>query len=140
MEDNPDDEMLTIRALKKNHFNTEVVVLRDGVEALNFLFCRGEYQDRDIDHQPILILLDLKLPKVDGIEVLQKLHADERMRLLPVVVLTTSNEQADITASYQYGAKSYVRKPVDFKEFTNTIGQLGKYWLTINNTVYGQTD
>ncbi len=132
VEDNPDDEMLTIRALKKNKILNEVVVARDGVEALNFLFAEGEHADRDISLQPQVILLDLKLPKIDGLDVLKRIRADERTRLLPVVILTTSNEQRDIIASYELGANSYIRKPVDFDQFMEAVRQLGLYWLVLN--------
>ena len=132
VEDNPDDEMLTIRALKKNNILNEVVVARDGVEALNFLFAEGEHADRDIGQQPQVILLDLKLPKIDGLDVLKRIRADERTRLLPVVILTTSNEQRDIIASYELGANSYIRKPVDFDQFMEAVRQLGLYWLVLN--------
>ena len=132
VEDNPDDEMLTIRALKKNNILNEVVVARDGVEALNFLFAEGEHADRDISQQPQVILLDLKLPKIDGLDVLKRIRADERTRLLPVVILTTSNEQRDIIASYELGANSYIRKPVDFDQFMEAVRQLGLYWLVLN--------
>jgi CheY-like chemotaxis protein len=132
VEDNPDDEALTIRALKKNNILNEVVVAHDGVEALDYLFGTGVYASRDIGVMPQVILLDLKLPKIDGLEVLKRLRADERTKLLPVVVLTTSKEQKDIVESYSLGANSYVRKPVDFIEFSEAVRQLGLYWLLLN--------
>lgn len=132
VEDNPDDEALTLRALKKNNIFNEVVVARDGVEALDFLFATGSYADRDIGIMPQVILLDLKLPKVDGLEVLSRLRADARTKLLPVVILTSSSEEADIVNSYHFGANSYVRKPVDFAQFMEAVRQLGLYWLVLN--------
>ena len=132
VEDNPDDEMLTIRALKKNNILNEVVVARDGVQALDFLFGEGEHTGRDISNQPQVILLDLKLPKIDGLEVLKRIRADERTKLLPVVILTTSNEQRDMVSSYELGANSYIRKPVDFDQFMDAVKQLGLYWLVPN--------
>ena len=132
VEDNPNDEMLTIRALKKNNILNEVIVTRDGVQALDYLFAKGEYSGRDITDQPQVILLDLKLPKIDGHEVLKCIRADERTKLLPVVILTTSNEDQDVVASYEHGANSYIRKPVDFDHFIKAVGQLGLYWLLLN--------
>jgi len=132
VEDNPDDEALTLRALKKNNILNEVVVARDGVQALEYLFAEGSYQGRDPRVMPQVILLDLKLPKVDGLEVLRRLRADERTRLLPVIMLTTSTEQHDLSDSYRLGANSYVRKPVDFIQFAEAVGQLGLYWLVLN--------
>jgi two-component system response regulator len=132
VEDNPDDEALTIRALKKNNIGNRLVVVRDGVEALDFLFCTGAYSDRDPHDLPQTILLDLKLPKVDGLEVLKRIRADERTRLLPVVILTSSKEEQDLLQSYRNGANSYVRKPVDFNEFLAAARQLGLYWLVLN--------
>ena len=132
VEDNPDDEALTLRALKKNNILNEVVVARDGAEALDFLFATGSYAGRDIRIMPQLILLDLKLPKVDGLGVLRRLRADARTKLLPVVILTSSSEEADIVSSYQLGANSYVRKPVDFAQFMEAVRQLGLYWLILN--------
>ncbi len=134
VEDNPDDEALTLRALKKNNILNEVVVARDGVEALDFLFATGTYTGRDISIMPQVILLDLKLPKVDGLEVLRRLRADARTKLLPVVILTSSSEEADIVNSYQLGANSYVRKPVDFAQFMEAVRQLGLYWLLLNES------
>ena len=132
VEDNADDEALTMRALSKNNITNKIVIARDGVEALDYLFGTGTYAGRDTSMQPELILLDLKLPKVDGFEVLQKLRADERTRLLPVVILTTSKEQQDVATGYGLGANSYVRKPVDFEHFVDAVLQLGLYWLVLN--------
>jgi two-component system, response regulator len=134
VEDNPDDELLTLRALKKNNGFNKVVVARDGAEALNYLFGEGAYAGRDTSDVPQLVLLDLKLPKVDGLEVLRRLRADERTRLLPVVILTSSREQQDLVDGYGYGANSYVRKPVDFARFVEAVRQLGVYWLLLNET------
>jgi two-component system response regulator len=132
VEDNPDDEALTLRALKKNNILNEVVVARDGVEALDYLFGSGAHAGRDTSQQPQLVLLDLKLPRLDGLEVLRRLRADERTRRQPVVVLTTSNEERDILSSYALGANSYIRKPVDFEQFMEAVRQLGLYWLVLN--------
>jgi CheY-like chemotaxis protein len=132
VEDNPDDEALTLRALKKNNILNPVVVAHDGVEALDFLFGTGMYEGRDVKERPMVILLDLKLPKIDGLEVLKRLRKDERTRLIPVVVLTTSNEEQDIIKSYSLGVNSYVRKPVEFEEFIKAVGLLGMYWLLVN--------
>ena len=133
VEDNPDDEALTIRALKKNNILNEVVVARDGVEALDFLFGEGAHSGRDTSDQPQVILLDLKLPKLDGLEVLKRIRADRRSSLLPVVILTTSNEERDVIDSYELGANSYIRKPVDFEQFIEAVRQLGLYWLVLNH-------
>jgi CheY-like chemotaxis protein len=132
VEDNPDDEALAIRALKRNHISNEIVVAHDGVEALEFLFGTGPYADRDTSVQPAVILLDLKLPRLDGIEVLRQLRGDERTNLVPVVVLTTSSEEQDRIDSYRLGCNSYIRKPVDFVQFSEAVRQLGMYWLLIN--------
>jgi two-component system response regulator len=132
VEDNPDDEALTLRALKKNNILNEVIVARDGVEALDYLFGTGQHEGRDTSQQPELILLDLKLPKIDGLEVLKRLRADDRTALQPVVVLTTSSEEQDIISSYELGANSYIRKPVDFNQFIEAVGCLGLYWLVLN--------
>ena len=140
VEDNPDDEALTIRALRKNHIGNRLVVVRDGAEALDFLFCTGVYSNRNPHDLPQTILLDLKLPKVDGLEVLKRIRADERTSLLPVVILTSSNEERDIVQSYKNGANSYVRKPVDFNEFIDAARQLGLYWLVINEAPPLQRD
>lgn len=132
VEDNSDDEALTIRALKKNNIQNEVVVARDGVDALDYLFGTGAHAKRDLARMPQLILLDLKLPKIDGLQVLQRLRADPRTRLLPVVILTSSREQQDLIEGYSLGANSYVRKPVDFVRFIEAVRQLGLYWLILN--------
>ena len=134
VEDNPDDEALTHRALKKNNIGNEVVVARDGAEALDYLFGTGVYEGRDLSTMPQVVLLDLKLPKIDGLDVLRRLRADERTKLLPVVVLTSSREQQDLVDSYGYGANSYIRKPVDFAQFIEAVRQLGLYWLVLNET------
>jgi CheY-like chemotaxis protein len=135
VEDNPDDEALTLRALKKNNILNEVVVARDGVEALNYLFGSGMYTGRDISVMPQFILLDLKLPKVDGLEVLRRLRADNRTKLLPVVILTSSKEEQDLINGYNFGANSYIRKPVDFTQFMEAVRQLGLYWLVLNESL-----
>jgi CheY-like chemotaxis protein len=132
VEDNPDDEALTVRALKKNHVPNEIVVARDGVEALNFLFAEGPYSERDKNAPPQVVLLDLKLPKLDGLGVLRRLRADPRTKLLPVVLLTSSIEEEDLLNGYSLGANSYVRKPVDFERFKEAIRQLSLYWLGLN--------
>jgi two-component system, response regulator len=132
VEDNPDDEALTIRALKKNNIGNRLVVVRDGVEAIDFLFCSGPYADRDPKDTPQVVLLDLKLPKIDGLEVLRRIRESEATRLLPVVILTSSKEEQDILKGYKLGANSYVRKPVDFDQFVEAVRQLGLYWLVLN--------
>jgi len=132
VEDNPDDEALTLRALRRNHIANEVVVAHDGVEALDYLFATGRYEGRDRHEQPQLVLLDLKLPKVDGLEVLKRMRAEDLTRRVPVVVLTSSSEERDIVDSYDFGANSYVRKPVDFEQFMEAVRQLGMYWLLLN--------
>jgi len=132
VEDNADDEALTMRALSRNNITNKIVIARDGVEALDYLFGTGMYAGRDTSMQPELILLDLKLPKVDGFEVLQKIRADERTRLLSVVILTSSKEQQDVANGYGLGANSYIRKPVDFQHFVDAVQQLGLYWLVLN--------
>jgi CheY-like chemotaxis protein len=134
VEDSPKDEELTLRALRKSNVLNPVVVARDGVEALDYLFSRGAHADRDPLATPQIILLDLKLPRIDGLEVLKTLRADPRTRLLPVVVLTSSNEEQDLIRSYSLGANSYVRKPVDFAHFLEAARQLGLYWLILNET------
>ncbi len=134
VEDNPDDEALTLRAFAKNNITNEVVVVRDGAEALDWLFGRGEYADRDVNEHPEVILLDLKLPKVDGLEVLRQIREDDRTRLLPVIILTTSEEESDRLAGYSLGANSYIRKPVDFSQFIEAVRQLGLYWLVLNES------
>jgi two-component system response regulator len=132
VEDNPDDEALTIRALKKKNIGNRVVVVRDGAEALDFLFCTGAYADRDPNDMPQVILLDLKLPKVDGLEVLKRIRANGHTSLLPVVILTSSKEEQNLIESYKYGANSYMRKPVDFNQFLEAVHHLGLYWLVLN--------
>ncbi|MEN3334597.1 MAG: hypothetical protein V7641_3962 [Blastocatellia bacterium] len=132
VEDNPRDEALTLRALKKSNIVNEIVVARDGVEALDYLFGTGNYAGRDMSEMPQMILLDLKLPKVDGLEVLRKIRADERTRRLPVVIFTSSSEEEDLIKSYNLGANSYVRKPVAFEQFLEATRQLGLYWLVLN--------
>ena len=134
VEDNPDDEALTLRALKKNNIFNEVVVTRDGAEALDYMFAEGEYTQRDIHDLPKVILLDLKLPKIDGIEVLARLRANEHTRKIPIVILTTSNEDIDVAKCYDSGANSYIQKPVDFDQFIEVVRQLGMYWLLLNQS------
>jgi two-component system response regulator len=132
VEDNPDDVELTLRAFRKNNIANKVMVARDGVEALDYLFCLGAYAERDIKDTPRLILLDLKLPRLDGLQVLGRLRADERTKLIPVVILTSSKEEQDLISGYKTGANSYVRKPVDFNQFVDAVRQIGLYWLLIN--------
>jgi len=132
VEDNPDDEALTLRALKKNNIANDLIVTRDGQEALEYLFAEGQYTGRDNSHLPEVILLDLKLPKLDGHEVLKQIRANPRTKHLPVVMLTTSSEEQDVFDSYEFGANSYIRKPVDFEQFMESIKQLGMYWLVMN--------
>jgi two-component system, response regulator len=133
-EDNPDDVKLTLRALKKSNILNEVVIAEDGVEALDYLFGTGKFAGRDTSVKPQLVLLDLKMPRLDGLEVLQRIRADERTALLPVVVLTTSSEDRDRIESYKLGANSYIRKPVDFNQFVDAVQQLGLYWLVLNES------
>lgn len=132
VEDNPDDVALTLRAFKKNNIVNEVVVARDGAEALDFLFGTGAQAERDTSVVPQVILLDLNLPKIGGLEVLQRLRADERTKLIPVVILTSSRAEQDIIDGYRLGGNSYIRKPVDFAQFTEAVRQLGLYWLVLN--------
>ena len=132
VEDNPDDEELTLRALRKNNISNELVVVRDGVEALDYLFGTGAHAGREAADLPQVVLLDLKLPKVGGLEVLRQIRADKRTSLQPVVILTTSDEDHDVVAGYQLGVNSYIRKPVDFEEFIEAVRQLGLYWLVLN--------
>lgn len=134
VEDNADDEELTIRTLQKNHLKNKIVVVRDGVEALDYLFGTGEYKDRDLSVSPVLIMLDIKLPKLNGLEVLKKIKSDSRTKFIPVVILTSSDEEKDLVDSYQLGANSYVRKPVDFAEFQNSVRQLALYWVLLNES------
>ena len=132
VEDNPDDEALTLRALKRNNIGNPVVVARDGVEALDWLFGRGAHEGRDPRIVPAVVLLDLKLPRLNGLDVLRELRGDERIRRTPVVVLTSSREEQDLISSYNLGANSYIRKPVDFGQFMDAVRQLGLYWLVLN--------
>lgn len=134
VEDNPDDEALTLRAFDKNKIGNDIIVARDGVEALDFLFGRGAYEGRDTNIQPEMTLLDLKLPRINGLEVLRQIRANPLTRALPVVVLTSSKEDQDLVDSYDIGVNSYIRKPVDFVQFTDAIRQLGLYWLVLNET------
>jgi two-component system response regulator len=132
VEDDPNDEMLTLRALRRSNILNDVIVAHDGAEALDYLFAQGPYAGRDVLDQPAVMLLDLKLPKVDGLEVLRRVRADARIRLLPIVILTSSNEDRDRLEGYSSGANSYVRKPVEFTEFASAVQQLGLYWLLLN--------
>ncbi|VUD41188.1 Response regulator rcp1 [Thalassocella blandensis] len=135
VEDNPDDEMLTLDALAANNISNKVVVARNGVEALDYMFGTGKFEGRDPEILPSIVLLDLKLPKIDGLEVLKRIREDERTRLQPVAILTSSNEDEDRLTGYALGANSFVRKPVEFEEFMKAVGQLGLYWLVINQPV-----
>jgi CheY-like chemotaxis protein len=132
VEDNPDDELLTLVAFEQSGLSSEVVVAHDGVEALDYLFGTGMYSNRDLRVMPDLVLLDLKLPKVDGLEVLKRLRADTRTQFLPVVILTSSKEQEDLVGGYSSGANSYIRKPVSFDQFSQVVQNLGLYWLVLN--------
>lgn len=132
VEDNPDDEELTMRALRKAKIANEIVVARDGLEALDFMFAEGKHAGRDLSRMPAVVLLDLKLPKLGGLEVLQRLRADARSKLVPVVILTSSSEDEDMLRSYELGANSYVRKPVEFGAFAEAVSQLGLYWVLLN--------
>jgi two-component system response regulator len=132
VEDNPDDVELTMRAFRKNNIANRVVVAHDGVEALDYLFGKGAYTNRDTREMPRLILLDLKLPRLDGLQVLERLRADDRTKLTPVVILTSSKEEQDLLSGYRFGANSYVRKPVDFNQFVEAVHNIGLYWLLIN--------
>ncbi len=136
VEDNPTDVELTLRALKKNNLANKVHVVRDGAEALDYLFATGVYEKREIDKRPKVILLDLKLPKVDGLEVLKKVKSDERTKNIPVVVLTSSKEEQDRIKSYRLGVNSYIVKPVDFNQFTKAVSELGLYWVLLNEPAY----
>ena len=136
VEDDPDDEALAVRALKQYRITNDIVVVRDGVEALEYLFCTGTYATRD-PKPPFVVLLDLKLPKLDGLEVLRRLRSDDRTRFVPVVVLTSSDEEQDIMRGYSLGANSYVRKPIDFAQFSEAVRQLGLYWLLLNEVPRG---
>jgi two-component system response regulator len=132
VEDNPDDVALTLRAFKKSNILNKVVVAKDGVEALDYLFANGTHDGRGTWVMPQIVLLDLKLPRLDGMEVLRRIRADERTKLLPVVILTSSKEEQDVVNGYNLGANSYIRKPVDFSQFSEAIQQLGLYWLVLN--------
>ncbi|MBI3914594.1 MAG: response regulator [Chloroflexi bacterium] len=132
VEDNPNDVELTLHAFKKNNLTNPIHVARDGAEALDFLFARGAYTDRDVNHIPKVILLDIKLPKVDGLEVLKQIKADARTRLIPVVILTSSHEERDVVEGYKLGANSYIVKPVDFQQFSESVRQVGLYWALLN--------
>jgi len=132
VEDNPSDVKLTQRALEKNNLLNKLVVAIDGQDAIDYLFGGGKYSGRDVADQPSIILLDLKLPKIDGLTVLQRIRDDARTRLIPVIILTTSTEEMDLARAYELGANSYIRKPVDFKEFVGAVAQLGFYWLVLN--------
>jgi two-component system response regulator len=137
VEDNPDDAALTVHALETNKLSNTLVIARDGVEALDYLFCTGIHAERNPSEFPAVVLLDLKLPRIDGLEVLRRIRADARTRLLPVVILTSSNEEEDRIKGYALGANSYVRKPVDFDDFVKAAGQLGLYWLLLNQSPPG---
>jgi DNA-binding response OmpR family regulator len=132
VEDNPNDVELTLRALKKNNIANNIHVVTDGAEALEYLFANGRYSNRDVNLIPKLVILDLKLPKVSGLEILKKIKSDERTNTVPVVVLTSSKEESDIIASYKLGANSFIVKPVDFDKFVSTVRELGMYWLLLN--------
>lgn len=134
VEDNPDDVELTLLAFQKNNISNAVVIARDGVEALDYLFGTGTHEGRDLRYMPTIILLDLKLPKVDGLEVLRRIRSDVRTKRLPVVILTSSKEEQDLISSYELGCNSYVRKPVNFSQFLEATRQLGIYWLLLNET------
>ncbi len=133
VEDNRNDEALTLRALRTSNIHNKVIVTRDGAEALEYLFARGKFEGRDIKQMPVVIMLDLKLPKLNGLEVLSAIREDERTRLIPVIILTSSDEEEDKIESYLRGANSFVRKPVEFEAFSEAIKQLGIYWLLINS-------
>ncbi len=135
VEDNPDDEALTIRAFHKAHIANDVVVARDGLEALDYLFASGKFAGRDVRNNPAIILLDLKLPKLDGIEVLRRLRGNEHTRLTPVVILTSSREEQDVINGYKLGANSYIRKPVNFDQFAEVVQNIGLYWLVLNEPI-----
>lgn len=137
VEDNPADEALTLRVMERNRIANSIDVVRDGQEALDYLFCEGEYAHRDPCVLPQVVLLDLKLPKIDGHEVLRRIRLDERLKTLPVVIMTSSTEERDIATSYSLGANSYVQKPVDFEQFSEAIKQLGLYWLVLNQPAHG---
>lgn len=135
VEDNPDDAELTIRALKKSNVVNRIVLTKDGAEALDYLFATGSYAGRDVRDQPAVVLLDLKLPKLDGHEVLKRIRSDDRSKFIPVVILTSSTEEQDLVRGYSQGANSFIHKPVDFVQFAESARQLGLYWLVLNETV-----
>ena len=132
VEDDPQEAVLTLRALKKNNIGDRVVVATDGVEALDFLFCMNAHADRNPGDQPDLILLDIKMPKIDGLEVLRRIRADERTQMLPVIILTSSSEEQDLLEGYKSGTNSFIRKPVSFTQFEEYVRQIGSYWLIVN--------
>lgn len=132
VEDNPDDELLVIRELRRQNVSNEIMIARDGAEALDYLFGEGKFKDRDPDKDPTLMILDLKLPKIDGLEVLRRVRSDERTKILPVVIMTSSDEQRDIVESYSLGANGYIRKPVDFDQFREAVKHLHLYWVLTN--------
>lgn len=132
VEDNPNDVELTIRALKKHNLSSKLQIVRDGEEALEYLFCEGKYHERDKKDLPRFILLDLKLPKITGLEVLERIKADDTLKTIPVVILTTSREEKDMLTSYRTGANSYIVKPVDYKKFVDSVAEIGQYWLLVN--------
>jgi CheY-like chemotaxis protein len=134
VEDNPKDVELTLHALRKENLSNSIHVVRDGEEALDFLFCRGSYSDRSFDSPPKLVVLDLKLPKINGLEVLRSIKNDVRTRAIPVTILTSSNEDRDLVEGYKLGVNSYIQKPVDFNQFRDTVKQLGLYWLVVNQS------
>lgn len=137
VEDNPNDAELAIRALKKHNLANKVHIAKDGVEALDFIFGTGSYADRDVNDKPKVVFLDLKLPKIDGLDVLRKIKSDERTKTIPVVVLTSSTEERDIIESYQLGVNSYIVKPIDFDKFVDAVSELGLYWLLLNQPPIG---
>jgi two-component system response regulator len=140
VEDNPDDVELTRRAFRKSQFENEIVVARDGIEALDYLFGTGEYRERDASDLPQLVLLDLKLPRLDGLQVLERVRSNPKTRLLPIVILTSSTEPRDLVGGYSHGANSYIRKPVDFEEFVEAVRQIGQYWLLLNQPAPASPD
>ena len=139
VEDNPMDVELAVHALRHNNLANQIEVVRDGEEALDFLFGRGVFQDRDLDHPPKLVLLDLKLPKMDGLDVLREMRDNPRTKPIPVVILTTSREESDLVRSYQIGINSYIQKPLNFDDFRETVRQLGLYWLVVNQAPPART-
>jgi len=134
VEDNPDDAALVIRELKKNHLSNNLIHLSDGVQALDFLFCRGKFSERKIEDKPKVVLLDLKMPKIDGLQVLREIRADQRTKLIPVVVMTSSKEERDIVNTYNQGVNAYVVKPVEFDSFSKAVTELGMFWLLVNQS------